>query len=102
MGGGTIVAQGPPELVAHNLASHTGEFLRRYYEGSNTTVNPADLPPIDLPDLAKKPPKPKFIAPEKKMGVPKASKIKPESDRPKAKKAAAKTTRKPKGVLMLR
>ena len=90
-GGGTIVAQGPPELVAHNPASHTGEFLLRYYEGSNTTVNPADLPPIELPDLAKKPTKPKFIAPEKKTGVPQASKKKPESDRPKPK--AAKTAK---------
>ncbi len=91
-GGGLVVAQGPPELVAHNPASHTGEFLRRYYEGSNTTINPADLPPIDLPDLAKKAPKPKFIAPEKKTGVPKASKKMPESDRPKAKPAAKKKT----------
>src|SRR6201999_114164 len=36
VGGGTIVAQGPPELVAHNPASHTGEFLRRYYNDAGT------------------------------------------------------------------
>jgi excinuclease ABC subunit A len=52
---------------------------------------PSDkLPPIDLPDLEKKAPKPKFIKPEPKKGVPTASKTKPESDRPKP-KAAKKT-----------
>jgi len=29
MGGGRIVAQGTPEAVAKNRASHTGQFLRR-------------------------------------------------------------------------
>ncbi len=94
-GGGTIVAQGPPELVAHVAASHTGHFLARYYTGSGTMVPSEKLPPIELPDLEKKAPKPKFIKPEPKKGVPTASKIKPESDRPKAKtikKATAKRT----------
>ncbi len=27
-GGGTIVAEGPPEAIAANPASHTGRFLR--------------------------------------------------------------------------
>jgi excinuclease ABC subunit A len=94
-GGGSIVAQGPPELVAHVEASHTATFLRRYYTASGTMIASDKLPPIDLPDLEKKIPKPKFIKPEPKKGVPTASKIKPESDRPKvkpAKKTAAKKT----------
>jgi excinuclease ABC subunit A len=86
-GGGRIVAQGPPELVAHAPESHTGSFLARYYEGTGTLAASKHLPPAELPDLEKKAPKPKFIKPEKKMGVPTASKIKPE---PTAKKAAAK------------
>ena len=95
-GGGLIVAQGPPELVAHVAASHTGHFLARYYNSSGTMVPSDKLPPIDLPDLEKKAPKPKFIKPEKKKGVPTASKVKPESDRPKpkaTKKAAKKSTK---------
>ena len=94
-GGGLIVAQGPPELVAHNAASHTGGFLARYYKSSGTMVPSDKLPPIDLPDLEKKAPKPRFIKPEPKKGVPTASKLKPESDRPKP-KAAKKSTRQPK------
>jgi excinuclease ABC subunit A len=90
-GGGRIVAQGPPELVAHTPASHTGHFLRRYYEGAGTFTPGLHLPPAELPDLEKKPPKPKFIAPEKKTGVPTASKKKPEPTAPR--KAAKKSTR---------
>jgi excinuclease ABC subunit A len=92
-GGGSIVAQGPPELVAHNPNSHTGHFLARYYTTSGTMVPSEKLPPIDLPDLEKKAPKPKFIKPQPKKGVPTASKLKPESDRPKP-KAAKKPPRK--------
>jgi excinuclease ABC subunit A len=88
-GGGRIVAQGPPELVAHVAASHTGHFLARYYNSSGTMVPSDKLPPINLPDLEKKQPKPKFIKPEPKKGVPTASKLKPESDRPKPKAAKA-------------
>ena len=84
-GGGMVVAQGPPELVAHSPASHTGAFLRRYYDDAGTGIAPEHLPPVELPNLAKKQPKPKFIAPEKKTGVPQGSKVKPESDRPRAK-----------------
>jgi excinuclease ABC subunit A len=92
-GGGHIIAQGPPELVAHVAASHTGHFLARYYTSSGTMVPSDKLPPIDLPDLEKKASKPKFIKPEKKKGVPRASKLKPESDRPKP-KATKKATKK--------
>jgi excinuclease ABC subunit A len=92
-GGGRIIAQGPPELVAHVAASHTGKFLARYYASTGTLEASKHLPPANLPDLEKKTPKPKFIKPEPKKGVPTASKIKPESDRPKnaIKKAAKKT-----------
>jgi excinuclease ABC subunit A len=97
-GGGRIVAQGPPELVAHVAASHTGKFLARYYASAGTLEASKHLPPADLPDLEKKAPKPKFIKPEPKKGVPTASKIKPVSDRPKtaAKKAAKKAATKTK------
>jgi len=77
-GGGRIVAQGPPELVAHTPGSHTGHFLERYYTNAGTLNSNGHLPPVILPDLEKKAPKPKFIAPEKKTGVPTASKLKPE------------------------
>jgi excinuclease ABC subunit A len=32
--GGQIIAEGPPEQVARVAQSYTGEFLRRYYDGS--------------------------------------------------------------------
>jgi excinuclease ABC subunit A len=101
-GGGRIVAQGPPELVAHAAESHTGHFLARYYESAGTLAASLHLPPVELPDLEKKAPKPKFIAPEKKTGVPTASKLKPGSAPRKtaaktaAKKSAKKSTRQPK------
>jgi excinuclease ABC subunit A len=34
--GGQIIAEGSPEEVARIAHSHTGEFLRRYYESSGT------------------------------------------------------------------
>jgi excinuclease ABC subunit A len=91
-GGGRIVAQGPPELVAHVPGSHTGHFLERYYTNAGTLESNGHVPPIALPDLEKKAPKPKFVAPEKKTGVPTASKKKPEPTAPKsAPKKTAKT-----------
>ncbi|HVG27801.1 MAG TPA: excinuclease ABC subunit UvrA, partial [Acidobacteriaceae bacterium] len=86
-GGGRIVAQGPPELVATVQESHTGGFLARYYEGASPDVLHDTLPPAELPDLAKKPDKVKRAAPEKKTGVPTASKMKPV---PEERKRAAK------------
>jgi len=77
-GGGRIVAQGPPEVVAHCKESHTGRFLARYYEGAENGIE-MPLPPARLPDLAKKAPKVKRAAPEKKTGVPTPSKKKPEA-----------------------
>jgi len=82
-GGGRIVAQGPPELVARVADSYTGQFLARYYSSNGASSNGNNLPPIELPDLEKKQPKPKFVKPEKKTGVPVASKIKPEGTTPK-------------------
>ncbi|HSY36100.1 MAG TPA: excinuclease ABC subunit UvrA [Acidobacteriaceae bacterium] len=91
-GGGRIVAQGPPEAVAYTAGSHTGHFLKRYYADAGALNSNGHRPPIDLPDLEKKAPKPKFIAPEKKTGVPTASKKKPEpTERKSAAKKAAKT-----------
>ena len=80
-GGGRIVAQGPPELVASAPGAHTGEFLARYYENGKTTVASLQLPPIELPDFTKKPPKPKFVPPPKKTGVPTASGVRPSEER---------------------
>ncbi|HEY5382261.1 MAG TPA: excinuclease ABC subunit UvrA [Acidobacteriaceae bacterium] len=77
-GGGRIVAQGAPELVAASKESHTGHFLARYYEGAGSAAAETALPPAQLPELAGKTPKPKRSAPEKKTGVPTASKNKPE------------------------
>jgi excinuclease ABC subunit A len=95
-GGGAIVAQGAPELVAQVPASHTGTFLARYYDGSATAIAPSALPPVELPDLAKKPAKAKFVPLEKKKGVPVANKMKPKSSTELAneKKAAKKSAKK--------
>ncbi|MBV9486744.1 MAG: ATP-binding cassette domain-containing protein, partial [Frankiaceae bacterium] len=45
-GGGTIVAQGPPETVAANAESHTGQFLREVLGGR---VKPAKRAPAKRP-----------------------------------------------------
>jgi excinuclease ABC subunit A len=37
-GGGRIVAEGPPEQVAGVAQSFTGQFLRRYYDGSSAAL----------------------------------------------------------------
>ena len=92
-GGGRIVAQGSPEVVARNKDSHTGWFLARYYEGAENGSGAAALPPAELPDLAKKAPKAKRPAPEKKTGVPTPSKKKPETET-RAKGASRKKTAK--------
>jgi len=95
-GGGRIVAQGPPEAVARVPESHTGYFLARYYASNGTLAAADHLPPIELPDFEKKPPKPKFIKPEKKTGLPTPSKVMPQSSSEKsaAKKAAKKASTK--------
>jgi excinuclease ABC subunit A len=77
-GGGRIVAQGAPELVARSKESHTGQFLARYYNGAGSADAETARPPAQLPELAAKPAKSRRSAPEKKTGVPTASKNKPE------------------------
>lgn len=90
-GGGTVVAQGPPEMVAHVKASHTGAFLARYYAEAGTLAAATKLPPIELPDVTRKQPKPKFIKPEKKTGVPTARVDNPDEARTPKKVAAKKS-----------
>jgi excinuclease ABC subunit A len=76
--GGRIVAHGTPEQIATVPASHTGSFLTRYYANhpeavpqpngtSHAGPQPANI--RALADAIKKP-KAKFVAPEKKTGVP--------------------------------
>ncbi|RSL19389.1 excinuclease ABC subunit A [Edaphobacter aggregans] len=106
-GGGRIVAHGTPEQIATVPASHTGSFLTRYYANhpeavpqpngtSHAGPQPANI--RALADAIKKP-KTKFIAPEKKTGVPtprastlsEATKIaKPKKTSTTAKKTTAK------------
>ncbi len=94
-GGGRIVAHGTPEQIATVRESHTGTFLARYYSthpgvftsrngASHAGPQPATI--AATPDALKKP-KTKFLAPEKKTGLAKASSQKPaERTEPKAKK----------------
>ena len=90
-GGGRIVAQGPPELVADAPDSHTGAFLARYYDAAVRGAASLHLPPVELPDLAKKAPRERRAAPEKKTGVPVASTQRPSEERPVRKPRAKKT-----------
>jgi excinuclease ABC subunit A len=90
--GGTIIGHGTPEQLATVPSSHTAHFLRQHLK-ANTKLNPnpnAGPQPASIRAEADrlKDPKKKFIAPEKKMGVPTASKTKP-AEKP-AKKAAKK------------
>jgi excinuclease ABC subunit A len=104
-GGGRIIAHGTPEQIATVAGSHTGSFLARYYTSHalnftsrNGTSHAGPQPnTIAAHDAAKKP-KAKFIAPEKKTGLAKASSTKPEErTKPKAKKKStiSKTANKP-------
>jgi excinuclease ABC subunit A len=101
--GGRIIAHGTPEQVATVAGSHTGQFLARHYAPNSislTTNNgashagPQPLDIIATPDRAKNA-RGKFIAPEKKTGVPTARPA--ESVKQSAKKAAiAKVAKKSK------
>ena len=98
-GGGRIIAHGTPEQIATVAASHTGSFLARYYTSHNSNfasrngtshAGPQPLNIAAAPDK-KKEPRGKFIAPEKKTGLAKASTTKPQersakSSKPKAAK----------------
>jgi excinuclease ABC subunit A len=93
-GGGRVIAHGTPEQIATVASSHTGSFLARYYTSHalnfttrNGTSHAGPQPhTVAAPDAQRKP-KTKFIAPEKKTGLAKASSTKPEErTKPKAKK----------------
>ena len=86
-GGGRIVAHGTPEQIATVTGSHTGNFLARYYTthtvdfASRNGTNHAGPQPATIsaaPDR-KKELRGKFVAPEKKTGIAKASNKKPET-----------------------
>src|ERR1700722_9237497 len=94
-GGGRIIAHGTPEQIATVRESHTGSFLARYYAAhplafaSRNGTSHAGPQPLNIaaaPDK-KKETRGKFLAPEKKTGLAKASSTKPEErTKPKAKK----------------
>ncbi len=107
-GGGRIIAHGTPEQVATVEGSHTAAFLARHYTPSQALAGrngashagpqPADI--TAAADAVRKP-KAKFIAPEKKTGIPTArpSKLAGAVKTPGPKKTTAatrKTTAKPK------
>jgi len=94
-GGGRVIAHGTPEQIATVTASHTGSFLARYYashasnfasRNGTSHAGPQPLTIAAAPDK-KKEIRGKFVAPEKKTGLAKASSSKPEErTKPKAKK----------------
>jgi excinuclease ABC subunit A len=106
-GGGQIIAHGTPEQVATVHGSYTAEFLARHYTPaqlassrngtSHTGAQPAGIGAAADPD---KKARGKFVPPEKKTGVPTASKAKlsetADSSTPKksAKKTVSKTKKK--------
>jgi excinuclease ABC subunit A len=78
--GGQIIAHGTPEQVATVAGSHTGQFLTRHYAPqaisltTNNGASHAGPQPIDIiatPDRPKNA-RGKFVAPEKKTGMPTA------------------------------
>jgi excinuclease ABC subunit A len=115
--GGRIIAHGTPEQIATVAGSHTGSFLARHYATANGTnglgaaiglgsrsgansngQNPyAGAQPMEIaaPDRVKGA-RGKFVAPEKKTGVPTARAVAPPKVA--AKKAPAKSAKKAGGV----
>jgi excinuclease ABC subunit A len=77
-GGGRVIAHGTPEQVASVAESHTGSFLAKYYasaphtNGKVSAGSFAGAQPLDIVAAAdkKKEPRAKFVAPEKKTGMP--------------------------------
>jgi excinuclease ABC subunit A len=87
--GGRVVAHGTPEQIATVQSSHTGAFLARHYAARSPNfaerngVSHAGAQPFHpvTPEDRKKDARGKFIVPDKKTGVPKASATKPEEGR---------------------
>jgi excinuclease ABC subunit A len=82
-GGGRVIAHGTPEQVSTVAESHTGSFLAKYYAtlpagvSMNGAHSHAGAQPLNIVAAAdrKKEPRGKFVAPEKKTGVPTAKAI---------------------------
>ena len=104
-GGGRVIAHGTPEQIATVAGSHTGSFLAKYYAAVPPAVwlngnlvpakSHAGAQPLDIvvAEDRKKEARGKFVAPEKKTGVPTA-KVMPVSEP--RKKAANKAVGRPK------
>ncbi len=101
-GGGRVIAHGTPEQISTVAESHTGSFLAKYYAtmpggaSQNGAHSHAGAQPLTIIAAAdrKKEPRGKFVAPEKKTGMPTA---KPVSITQKiAGKAAKKSPGRPK------
>jgi excinuclease ABC subunit A len=110
-GGGRVIAHGTPEQISTVAESHTGSFLAKYYATLPTglwlngtlskTIRHAGAQPLDIvaAEDRKKEPRGKFIAPEKKTGMPvaKAMPVAPET-KSAAKKAAKRPVGRPKKI----
>jgi len=96
--GGRVIAHGTPEQIATVQTSYTGAFLARHYAARSPNfaerngISHAGAQPFHptVPDDRKKDARGKFIVPDKKTGVPKASAAKPEEGRTKRAKKQAK------------
>ncbi len=100
--GGRVIAHGTPEQVATVPTSYTGQFLARHYapnqlalsNNGHTHSGPQPLE-IAAPDRVK-PVRGKFIAPQRKTGLPEASSTKP-AERSDRKLSVTKATKKKPG-----
>ena len=96
--GGQVIAHGTPEQVATVASSYTGKFLARHYSANGSGVHrqngsgglgnagPQPLDIVAAPDRQKNA-RGKFVAPEKKTGMPTARPA--EAARETAKKKAS-------------
>jgi excinuclease ABC subunit A len=99
--GGRVIAHGTPEQIATVPTSYTGSFLARHYHANGASAasltssngsgpsSHAGAQPLDIaasPDRAKTP-RGKFVAPEKKTGMPTA---RPSATQKKVAKKSAK------------
>ena len=100
-GGGRVIAHGTPEQVATVAGSYTGNFLAQHYSAKPHTngaggISYAGAQPASIVAAAdrQKEARGKFIAPEKKTGVPTARASVPDAAPRPAKKTAKKTAKK--------